>query len=323
MVSLLAGQVDPFGPRLKAPTGADESDDEEHAHSENIGNGRSHDDDDAALVPLVLLVVPPTTTSNGAVEPSLRALAPDPVDDGREVVRGAGRLPVLDCLDDEAVPAGGAAHRSLGGPRADDPDRHPRALDRRRAERHRLEPVVLALERERLPGREAVDDRQRLVQESRPRARLTGSPTVPKPASSVAPRPTGNTIRPPDRTSRVVSSRASFHGRRRDGANTIAPAGRARSASPSRRGRPTGRTRPSRRCDRVVGEDAVPAGRLGLLGEGRGEAGIGRGDDDPVAHGAIVHDAVRTGTFGPFRPSGARLRLRHSTDSRLGRPSTT
>ena len=59
--------------------------------------------------------------SNGPSSPASARSAPDPVDDRREVVWGAGRLPVLDRLDDEAVPAGGAAHRTLGGPRADDP----------------------------------------------------------------------------------------------------------------------------------------------------------------------------------------------------------
>ena len=44
-----------------------------------------------------------------------------------------------------------------------------------------------------------------------------------KPASSSVPSPTGRINRPLDRRSRVMVSRASFHGRRRDGGVTIAP----------------------------------------------------------------------------------------------------
>ena len=50
-----------------------------------------------------------------------------------------------------------------------------------------------------------------------------GSPTLPSPRSSVVPRPTGSTSRPFDSTSSDTASRASFHGRRRGGANTSAP----------------------------------------------------------------------------------------------------
>src|SRR6185295_934122 len=49
-------------------------------------------------------------------------------------------------------------------PRADDPDRDPRLLDRLRPESHRLESIVTALEPERFAAPEALEDGQALVE---------------------------------------------------------------------------------------------------------------------------------------------------------------
>ena len=198
-------------------------------------------------------------------------------------VGDAGRI--LD-LGEDPVVAQRPGHRALGSVDRHDPDRDPRPLDRRRPERHRPEPVVLALERERLAGPEALEDRQRLVEALGADARLGRLADVAERAVVERPEPDRQhepSVRQPvDRHRLAGELPRPAPGRRREDRAERDPRGPHR-----HRRHDDPRVVRVGQADRdpVPREDAVPARGLGL----RGELGLGprvaRGDDDPGLHG--------------------------------------
>ena len=236
-------------------------------------------------------VTPSTTMSNGRSRSSGGPFPPQPVDDRRQDLGAARRLAVRTLgLDEDPVPAGRAPHRSLVRPRAHDPDRDPRPLDRASGGRSSAR---TGSARPSNPNGSPDSRPSRIARVSSSRSARSragvGSPTLPKPASSSVPSPTGSTRRPPDSTSRETASRASFHGRRRAGANTIAPSlTRSRPHRHRREHDPRVVHRVRADRDRVEREHAVPAGVLGLRREvGRQPRVAGR-EHDAVAHAEMI-----------------------------------
>ena len=124
---------------------------------------------------------------------------------------------------EDAVPAGGAAHRALGRPAAGDPHRDTGALDRRGQEGGLLDGVVLAVVGERLAAPQPGEDVQRLVEHVGAGARVALVAEGDELVLGLRPRPAPKIRRPPQSRSSVAVSRATLAGRRRDSGVTITP----------------------------------------------------------------------------------------------------
>ncbi len=225
-----------------------------------------------------------TVETGGGASPA------DPRHDLREDVRTCPRLAVWpQGLHHEPIPADRPAHRPLVWPRAHNPDRDPRPLHGRRAERHRSEPVVIALERERLAGLQAIDDCQGLVEQAGPRPGCHGFAHVAEAriveraeADRHDQAPVREVVERDDLARELPRPPAR---RREDQCPEPDPLGPG-----GHRGQQDPRVPhvPVADGDRVVGEDPVPAGCLGLGGEVGGGLRIAGGDDDAVLHGRII-----------------------------------
>ena len=195
------GRVRPIDPSMTSPPPPHRAGD--RRRGDRVVRGRAPIDDDLErpVLPGPGARPHPVTTS-GRGSGSGRRLA----------VRSQG-------LDDDTVPADGPVHRPRVG---QDPTTHTGTLfrwtGRGRRSSARTDRGRLKANGRRQPSTIARSRRAARARDPGSRLAHVAEPLVVERAEADR-----QTSRPPDRRSSVVASRASFHGRRRDGANTSAP----------------------------------------------------------------------------------------------------
>ena len=142
--------------------------------------------------------------------------APDPCRNlGDLVAAYRDEFVVAHLQHDHPVPACRPREGTAMRPAAGNPDRDSRPLHRAGQEYGPVDAVVRSCMVYRFSGEQAVDDLQALIEPLGQDPGLVGSPNVPYSASTGVPSPTPRIARPRESRSSVVTSRASFHGRRR------------------------------------------------------------------------------------------------------------